>query len=139
MENQVLWHERDISNSAAERVICPDATTAVHFMLHRLAGLLENAGLIAARMGRIEKAKTLMEIAAGRSLSETKARIWLISYYVREDNIEQLLINLSLVLEVANLIPADVRIRLMDGLAALAASPQTTEASPQIGTLWNAD
>ena len=50
MENQVLWHERDISNSAAERVICPDATTAVHFMLHRLAGLLESLTIFPERM-----------------------------------------------------------------------------------------
>jgi adenylosuccinate lyase len=39
MENQVLWHERDISNSSVERVICPDATTTLDFMLHRLADL----------------------------------------------------------------------------------------------------
>ena len=50
MENQVLWHERDISNSSAERVICPDATSAVHFMLHRLAGLIESLLVFPERM-----------------------------------------------------------------------------------------
>jgi adenylosuccinate lyase len=40
IENQLLWHERDISNSSAERIVCPDATATLHFMLHRLADLL---------------------------------------------------------------------------------------------------
>ena len=50
MENQVLWHERDISNSSAERVICPDATATVHFMLHRLAELLQGLEVFPERM-----------------------------------------------------------------------------------------
>jgi adenylosuccinate lyase len=33
LENVALWHERDISHSSAERVILPDATTALHYML----------------------------------------------------------------------------------------------------------
>ena len=41
MENVVLWHERDISHSAAERVIGPDATVMLDFALNRLAGLVE--------------------------------------------------------------------------------------------------
>jgi adenylosuccinate lyase len=40
LENNVLWHERDISNSSVERVVLPDATTALDFMLHRTARLL---------------------------------------------------------------------------------------------------
>ena len=40
MENVALWHERDISNSSVERVVLPDATTALHFMLRRMAGLV---------------------------------------------------------------------------------------------------
>jgi len=35
-ENQPLWHERDISHSSAERVILPDATTLLHYMLRLL-------------------------------------------------------------------------------------------------------
>ncbi len=42
LENQALWHERDISNSSVERVIFPDATILVDFMLHRMAGLTES-------------------------------------------------------------------------------------------------
>jgi adenylosuccinate lyase len=41
MENVVLWHERDISHSAVERVIGPDATVMLDFALNRLAGLVE--------------------------------------------------------------------------------------------------
>jgi adenylosuccinate lyase len=50
LENTVLWHERDISNSSVERVIAPDATTVVHFMLHRLAGLIESLEVFPQRM-----------------------------------------------------------------------------------------
>jgi adenylosuccinate lyase len=41
LENQALWHERDISHSAAERVIGPDATIVADFALHRLTGILD--------------------------------------------------------------------------------------------------
>jgi adenylosuccinate lyase len=40
-ENMALWHERDISHSSVERVIGPDATIALDFMLARLAGVVE--------------------------------------------------------------------------------------------------
>ena len=41
MENVALWHERDISHSSVERVIAPDATILVDFMLHRMTGLVK--------------------------------------------------------------------------------------------------
>jgi len=41
LENVALWHERDISHSAVERVAAPDATIALDFALHRLADLVE--------------------------------------------------------------------------------------------------
>jgi adenylosuccinate lyase len=40
-ENQPLWHERDISHSSAERVILPDATIVLDYMLVKTAGLVE--------------------------------------------------------------------------------------------------
>ncbi len=43
-ENITLWHERDISHSSVERVILPDATIALDFLLHRLTGVV--AGLV---------------------------------------------------------------------------------------------
>ncbi len=42
LENVTLWHERDISHSSVERVFAPDATIALDFALHRLAGVVEN-------------------------------------------------------------------------------------------------
>ncbi|AXA35416.1 MAG: adenylosuccinate lyase [Candidatus Hydrogenedentota bacterium] len=41
LENNALWHERDISHSSTERVILPDATTLLHYMLRQIRGVLE--------------------------------------------------------------------------------------------------
>ncbi|MFP4392676.1 MAG: adenylosuccinate lyase [Desulfohalobiaceae bacterium] len=40
LENMALWHERDISHSSVERVIMPDSTILIHYMLHRINGVL---------------------------------------------------------------------------------------------------
>jgi len=40
MENVALWHERDISHSSVERMIGPDATVTLDFLLHRLTGVI---------------------------------------------------------------------------------------------------
>ncbi len=42
LENQALWHERDISHSSVERVIMPDSTILADYALHRLNTLLSN-------------------------------------------------------------------------------------------------
>ncbi|MAH88931.1 MAG: adenylosuccinate lyase [Pelagibacterales bacterium] len=42
LENVVLWHERDISHSSAERIMCPDINIAMDFSLKRLTGIVEN-------------------------------------------------------------------------------------------------
>ncbi|MCD4717949.1 MAG: adenylosuccinate lyase [Desulfobacterales bacterium] len=44
MENMALWHERDISHSSVERVIAPDSTIVIDYMLHRLTGII--SGLV---------------------------------------------------------------------------------------------
>ena len=41
LENVALWHERDISHSSVERMLAPDATTTLGFMLERARGLVE--------------------------------------------------------------------------------------------------
>ena len=41
-ENVALWHERDISHSSTERIILPDATMLLDYMLVRMGGILEN-------------------------------------------------------------------------------------------------
>ena len=50
LENMALWHERDISNSSVERVVFPDATATLDFMLQRTAGLVETLVVYPERM-----------------------------------------------------------------------------------------
>jgi adenylosuccinate lyase len=52
MENVPLWHERDISHSSVERVIAPDATIALDFMLRRMAYVLGNLCVYPENMKR---------------------------------------------------------------------------------------
>ena len=42
MENMALWHERDISHSSVERVIGPDSTILIDYMLHRITRIVKN-------------------------------------------------------------------------------------------------
>jgi adenylosuccinate lyase len=42
MENMALWHERDISHSSVERVIGPDSTILIDYMVHRLNKIIKN-------------------------------------------------------------------------------------------------
>ena len=50
MENQPLWHERDISHSSAERVLLPDATILLDYMLVKTRGLIERLVVRPERM-----------------------------------------------------------------------------------------
>jgi adenylosuccinate lyase len=52
MENVPLWHERDISHSSAERVILPDATIALDYMLQKLATLVKRLQVYPKNMRR---------------------------------------------------------------------------------------
>jgi adenylosuccinate lyase len=52
LEDQPLWHERDISHSSAERVILPDATIVLDYLLVRMAGLVDGLVVRAERMRR---------------------------------------------------------------------------------------
>jgi len=49
-ENVALWHERDISHSSVERVILPDSTTLVDYMLDKTANLLDTMFIYPERM-----------------------------------------------------------------------------------------
>jgi adenylosuccinate lyase len=51
-ENVVLWHERDISHSSAERVIIPDSTTLVDYLLQKTANLIDTMFVYPERMKR---------------------------------------------------------------------------------------
>jgi adenylosuccinate lyase len=65
LENLALWHERDISNSSVERVIFPDATATLDFMLQRFAGLVETLVVHPERM------RENLELTRGLAFSGT--------------------------------------------------------------------
>ncbi len=80
LENTVLWHERDISNSSVERVIFPDACTTLDFMLQRMAGLVESLVVFPDRMREnleltrgLAYSGTLLLALAGKDLSREDA------------------------------------------------------------------
>ena len=50
LENQALWHERDISHSSAERVIFPDACTLLDYMLRLMADIMDGLTVDRERM-----------------------------------------------------------------------------------------
>jgi adenylosuccinate lyase len=52
MENVALWHERDISHSSVERMIGPDATVTLDFILSRMTGLIDKLVVYPENMGR---------------------------------------------------------------------------------------
>ncbi len=79
-ENDALWHERDMSNSSVERVVLPDAFSALDFMLQRSAGLIEGLVVFADRMrrnleltGGLVFSGTLLLALAARGLSREEA------------------------------------------------------------------
>ena len=50
LENVALWHERDISHSSAERVVLPDSSIAIDYMLQKMAALVEGLVVYPERM-----------------------------------------------------------------------------------------
>ena len=50
LENIALWHERDISHSSVERIIVPDSTILVDYMLNRLKGIIKDMHVYPERM-----------------------------------------------------------------------------------------
>jgi adenylosuccinate lyase len=64
LENIALWHERDISHSSAERVIAPDSTIALDFMLGRMTRIVEGLEVRPASMQRN------LDLTGGRMSSE---------------------------------------------------------------------
>lgn len=52
MENMTLWHERDISHSSVERVIMPDSTILIDYMLARLTDVLQGLRVVPENMAK---------------------------------------------------------------------------------------
>jgi adenylosuccinate lyase len=83
MENMALWHERDISHSSVERVIGPDSTILIDYMLHRLNGIIKGLVIHPRRMednlnrlkGLIFSQQVLMKLAAAGLKRQTAYEI----------------------------------------------------------------
>ncbi|MGH9814948.1 MAG: adenylosuccinate lyase [Candidatus Acidiferrales bacterium] len=52
LENVALWHERDISHSSVERIILPDSTILIDYLLARMSGIVEGMRVFPQRMMR---------------------------------------------------------------------------------------
>ena len=80
-EDVALWHERDISHSSAERVILPDTTIAIDYMLHRFNNILRNLDVFPETMlknmnrtyGLIYSQRVLLKLIDEAELSREKA------------------------------------------------------------------
>ena len=61
LENMPLWHERDISHSSVERVIAPDSTILIHYMLRKMTKMMEHLIVYPKNMMRnLEKTEGLI-------------------------------------------------------------------------------
>ncbi len=92
MENIALWHERDISHSSVERIILPDATMTLYYMLHKtiqvIEGLVVNTGRMAKNLeithGLIYSQPVLLKLiekglsreAAYKLVQQNAMRVW---------------------------------------------------------------
>jgi adenylosuccinate lyase len=83
MENVALWHERDISHSSVERMIGPDATATMAFMLDRAASLVE--GLVVydqnmrknlERTGGLFFSEGVLLALVGKGVARQEAYVW---------------------------------------------------------------
>ena len=79
-ENVALWHERDISHSSTERIILPDATELLDYMLSRFMGILDNLVVYPERMiyniyqtKGVIFAQRVMNALIGKGLSREEA------------------------------------------------------------------
>lgn len=68
-ENVSLWHERDISHSSVERIILPDATMLLNYMLNRFGNIIENLTVFPENMKR-NMARTFGVPFSGRIMTK---------------------------------------------------------------------
>jgi len=80
MENVALWHERDISHSSVERVICPDSTIALDYMLDKMTTLIDRLVVYPDAMDRnlritsgLHFSQTILLALAARGISREDA------------------------------------------------------------------
>lgn len=83
LENVALWHERDISHSSVERVILPDSTTLVHYLLYKTTNLIDTLVVYPERMlsnleaggGLVYSGQLLLDLVEQGILREDAYRI----------------------------------------------------------------
>ncbi|MFZ3102372.1 MAG: adenylosuccinate lyase [Desulfitobacteriaceae bacterium] len=97
LENVALWHERDISHSSAERVILPDSTIALDYMLHKMIKLIDGLEVFPEQMkANIDKvcglifSQRVMLALVDKGMSRETAYEWvqrnaLIAWETKED------------------------------------------------------
>ena len=97
LENVPLWHERDISHSSVERVIAPDSTILMDYMLNRLTGLIGNLLVYPERMkenlnrmkGLVFSQQILLELAqAGLSREDAYQLVQFQAMKVWKENVD---------------------------------------------------
>ncbi len=84
LENMALWHERDISHSSVERMMLPDCSVTLHFMLREMTAVVRGLGVYPENMARnmnvyggvVFSQRVLLElVAAGLSREEAYALV----------------------------------------------------------------
>ena len=95
LENIALWHERDISHSSVERVIAPDATIVMDFMLARLAAVVEGlevrADVMRANVERLGGAifsEQVLLALVRRGVSRDEAYRWVQRHALVGENVQ---------------------------------------------------
>jgi len=95
LENIALWHERDISHSSVERVIAPDATIVMDFMLTRLAAVVEGlevrADVMRANVERLGGAifsEQVLLALVRRGVSRDEAYRWVQRHALVGENVQ---------------------------------------------------
>ena len=112
MENVVLWHERDISHSSAERIILADSCILVDFMLNRFNSVIKNLVVIEKNMqknansygGIIYSQKVLLKLVEKGLTRETAYRLVQRNALTALDNDSSFKENLSRDTEITNLL-----------------------------------
>jgi adenylosuccinate lyase len=104
MNNIALWHERDISHSSVERVISPDSTILVDYMLNRITGIIRNLVVHPKRMqenlelsrGLIFSQQVLLALAkrgVGRQAAYNMVQKQAMRAWNKEKDFKQLILN----------------------------------------------
>jgi adenylosuccinate lyase len=83
MENVALWHERDISHSSVERIIAPDSTILVDYMLDRLTQIISGLIIYPERMKKnldltkgLISSQQLLSALVRKGVSRSDAYLW---------------------------------------------------------------